>query len=593
MSSIFHVHLADAEYRSYHYRGLLLDANMQNGQAGLVSSMEDANLSYQLHAEAALQEKYPSVKINMNLDTINLQALHLVKDSLQAHINLVAEFQSTNPDSLRGRLLMSDLRWSLGRNSYRTDSVVLLADHSDTGQVISLRSETADIDWTGKYKLTEVPQSLKHFLNDYYKIPDIRPDSTETEKWQIALRVKPSPLLFAMMPELKGTDSLKGNLRFDSRAKDFNLALHDNKIQYNNQIIHQFNLGVASDNKEIGYRLSVQDAGQPGFLLHQSSLYGTLRENKLTTSLLLKDQKAKSRYLVSGTISEMDRGLHFVFNPDSLLLNYQAWQVPADNYIQYNSAGLLVKNLDLHQQSESLSIRTNGETPQSPLDIGFTNFKIKTITQFAGQDSLLLDGTINGKAEIKNLFTKPLFTSDLRIDTLAYEKDTVGNLVIKVNNEALNDLVAHITLKGYDNDVQIDGKYFISDDKMDMEVKLNQLNLASFRSLAKSQIKNMSGYLKGELHASGSLTQPLLKGGLHFDNATIIPAITGEPLKLSQDVVNFDQGGFDFDNFVMLDSAGDKATIDGNVFTTDFKQYRFDLSLSAENFRVVNAPKRT
>jgi hypothetical protein len=75
----------------------------------------------------------------------------------------------------------------------------------------------------------------------------------------------------------------------------------------------------------------------------------------------------------------------------------------------------------------------------------------------------------------------------------------------------------------------------------------------------------------------------LLKGSLHFDNAVIVPVLTGEPLKLSDDIINFDEDGFDFDNFVLLDS-GNKATLDGNVFTKDFKNYRFDLSFSAQNF---------
>ncbi len=93
------------------------------------------------------------------------------------------------------------------------------------------------------------------------------------------------------------------------------------------------------------------------------------------------------------------------------------------------------------------------------------------------------------------------------------------------------------------------------------------------------------------LHASGSLDRPLLKGSLYFDHAALVPVITGEALTLSDDKINFDEGGFDFDNFAMLDSAGNKATLDGNVYTNDFKYYKFDISFSAQNFRAVNAPK--
>ena len=590
MNSVFHVTLSEAEIKSYTYKGLLLDANLQNGNGKIQSSMKDPNLTYQLKAESAFVEKFPSLKLKLQLDTLNAQALHLM-DSLQLHLMVDADFKSTNPDALQGHMELSDLGITTGSKSLHTDSVLLLAQHTDTGQIIQLHSEAADIDWAGQYKLTQVSESFKHFINKYYKIKVSKPDSTEPEQWQMALRFRPSPIVLAVMPSLTGTDTLTGNILFNSSKKELNVLLHADKIQMNQQVIHQFNLRADSKDSALLYNISVADAGQKGFQLYQTAVYGSLAHDKLSTTLQLKDKKAKNKYVLSGALSQVNNGIKFVFNPDSLLLNYQPWQIPADNFILYDSSGMIVRNFKLSRQGESITINTNGETTKSPLDLNFTNFKIKTLTQFAEQDSLLADGIINGKAEVKNMFTKPLFTSDLTIDSLSIEKDTLGTLAIRVDNEELNAYTAHINLKGHDNDVQVDGKYFSGESKMDMDIKLNQLNLESFRGLVLTQVKKMKGYLKGNLHASGSVDQPLLKGSLHFDHAILVPVITGETLSLSDDKINFDDGGFDFDNFVMTDSAGNKATLDGNVYTKDFKNYKFDISFSAQNFRAVNAPK--
>jgi hypothetical protein len=590
MNSVFHVNLGEGEIKSYTYKGLVLDANLQNGNGKIQSSMKDPNLTYQLNAESVFSDKFPSVKLKLQLDTLNAQALHLM-DSLQLHLMVNADFKSTNPDALQGQMDITDLGVTTGSQSLHTDSVFLLAKHSDTGQLIQLHSEAADIDWAGRYKLTQVSESFKHFINHYYKIKVSMPDSTEPEQWRMALRFKPSPIVLAAMPSLKGTDSLTGNIDYNSAKRNLNLLLHADKIQVNEQVIHQLNVTANAKDSALLYNISVADAGHKGFQLYRTAVYGSLAHDKLSTTLMLKDKKAKDKYVLSGTLSQASNGIKFVFNPDSLLLNYQAWQMPSDNFILYDSGGVLVRNFKLSRQNESIAINTNGQSTKSPLDIIFANFKIRTITQFAEQDSLLADGTISGKAEIKNLYTKPLFTADLKVDSLSYEKDTLGNLAIQVNNEELNAYTAHITLKGHDNDVQVDGKYFSGESKMDMDIKMNQLNLESFRSLGASQVKKMKGYLKGNLHASGNLDKPTLKGSLHFDHATITPVITGEALNLSDDKINFDEGGFDFDNFVMTDSAGNKATLDGNVYTTDFKYYKFDISFSAQNFRAVNAPK--
>ena len=592
MNSVFHVNLEEGEFKSYLYKGLLLDADLHNGSGKIVSSMHDPNITYELRGEGSFNEKYPSAKIALQLDTLNLLALHLLKDTLQMHFQLDADFPSTNPDALQGNMSIHDIAVSNATKNLHTDSMRLTAMHSDTAQQIQFRSEMADLDWNGKYKLTQVADAVKQLINNYYKLPG-RPDTArvDAQDWRMTLALRPSPLVLEMLPALKGTDSVTGNISFNSAEKKMDLQLLAPQIQYDQQIIHQLNFRADTKNNAINYSLAVADAGTKGFQLYQSSVSGKIADDKLFTTILLKDKKSKNRYILSGTLSQEKEGARFVFNPDSLMLNYDAWKVPTDNYIQYDSSGILVKNLKLEHNTESIAINSSGNTTASPLDAEFSNFHIRTITEFVSQDSLLLDGTVNGKAEVKNLFSNPLFTSDLKIQDLVYKKDTVGNLVLKVNNEEQNAFAAHIQLSGRDNDVQIDGKYFSGESKMDLKVKLNQLNLASFKSLAASQIKDMKGYLKGNLNASGNLDKPVLRGSLHFDSAEITPVVTGEPLRIGRDSVEFDNEGFNFSEFTLLDSAGNKATIDGNVFTSDFRKYRYDMTFTAENFRVVNAPK--
>ena len=593
MNSVFHVNAEEFNLKSYNYKGLMLDANLQNGHASIHSSMQDVNISYRLNAETQFLEKYPVIQMNLQLDTVNALALHWLKDSVQLHIQLKADFKSTDPDALNGQLRMTDIGMTIGSTKFHTDSILMQANHTDTGQLIRLHSELADIRWAGKYKITQVPESIKQYINHYYKIPVAIPDSTEAEQWEMDLHFKPSPLLLVLMPDLEGTDTLSGHVRFNSTNKNLNLDFRAAKIQYKQQVIHQFRLQADTRDQVIHYRVSVADAGERSFHLNQSSLYGALAENKISATLLVKDNKSKNRYMLSGILSPLNRGYHFVFNPDSLLLDYESWKMPADNYIQYDSSGLLVHNLEFQHQTESITFNTKGETTSSPLDLSFTRFKIKTITQLMEQDSLLLDGTINGNAEVRNLFTKPLFTSDIKIENLAYDKDTLGNLVIQVNNEELNAYKANIILKGNENDLHIDGKYFSGESKMDMNINLVQLNLASFKSMVFSQVRGLKGFMKGNLHAIGNLDKPVLTGYLQFENAGLTPVITGEPLKVLNDKIIFDESGLNFDHFTMLDSAGNKATIDGNVFTKDYKKYHFDLSFKLENFQVVNAPKAT
>ena len=61
---------------------------------------------------------------------------------------------------------------------------------------------------------------------------------------------------------------------------------------------------------------------------------------------------------------------------------------------------------------------------------------------------MIADGLLNGTAEVKNIMTKPLFTSDLKIQNLSYKTDTLGDLTLKVNNQKANAFTADIGLQG-------------------------------------------------------------------------------------------------------------------------------------------------
>ena len=66
-----------------------------------------------------------------------------------------------------------------------------------------------------------------------------------------------------------------------------------------------------------------------------------------------------------------------------------------------------------------------------------------------------------------------------------------------------------------------------------------------------------------------------------------------KPFKLSNEKLSSTGRGIHFDNFTLFDSASNKAVINGDVLTEDFKTTGFALTLDAEDFVLVNAPQGT
>jgi translocation and assembly module TamB len=581
-----------ATFRHYQYHDLTIDGSLANQQAILHSAINNTAVHFELQATADLAKKFPALQLDWNIDTVDLLALHLVKDTLQFKGHVNAKFDDTNPDSLQGTLKIAGLNLLKGNQRIATDSISLDASRDGDIEDIRLHSEMADIDWKGRYKLTETGTALEHTINNYYHLASYKDTAFTAQDWTMDIHLRTSPLVLSFVPSLNGTDTIGGHLSFNSDRNDLQLGLRAPRIVYGSQFFHAVDISAAAGDSALSYGITMNDGHGSGFLLYKTSVSGTVENNHLLTTVLLKDQKGKDRFRLAGQLDAEDNGAQrFAFNPDSLLLNYERWQVSRDNFIQYDSTGVIAHNFTISNNGDSLSLNTKGTTGTAPLEVRFADFKLSTISRLANQDSVIADGTLNGTAEVTNLTTSPAFTSDLKVTNLSYKIDTLGDLTIKVNNKKANALTAELGLQGKNNDIAISGDYHTDSGKMDLKLDLRRVNLAAFSHSVVGVIDNMKGYLTGQFTLVGTMDKPTVRGNLYFDSTVVTPTISGETLDVSNDRIAFDEDGFNFSQFTLRDSAGNKLVLDGNVFTKDYHTYGFDISLNAQNFRMVNAPE--
>ena len=586
-----HGTLADGKIKGYAYKDLRFDGTLREGKGNWHASMHQPDIAFVLAAGTDFAGNFPALQLNLQLDTANLQHLHWLNDTLGLKLNLVANFVNTNPDSLQGRLDIDKLMIWDGRQSLTTDTISFVANRKDSLEDMMLHSESGDIRWTGFYKVTELPQVLRETINGYYDSPGFHHANVQPQNWNLSVALKPSPVLLAMIPYARGSDSLTAVLQLDSRQHKLDVNLSASKIQLDQQTIRGLLLGVSGRDSVLRYRLRVAEAGPESFHLNEVVLQGWLAHNEVATSLLIKDARGHDRYHLAGKLSREPIGFRFAIAPDSLLLNYDTWNVARDNFIHYDSSGLLVNHLDISNRDQSLRLSSLPPGTQSPLHASFSQFQVRTLTAFMNQDSLFLNGWLNGMLEVRNLLSHPIFTSDLELTGLTYKKDTIGNVYVKIDNRRENAFVADISLQSRKNQVKMGGTYYTGQNKTDININVGRFDLSLLKSLSAGQIKDIVGNLRGNLHASGNLSTPVLVGNLYFDSTSVTPDISGEPLKVSGDPVVFDKGVITLNRLLLTDSAGNNASITGKIYTDDYKNYRFDLGLKTRNFRAVNAPK--
>ncbi len=590
MEAEMHANILDANVRDYRYNNLFFGLNLNNGNAAIESSLNDPNLSYILNASAELNNPFPSFKINFKVDTINLTQLHLAKDQLAFHGRVYGDFQNSNPDSLDGNLMVRNMHLTYQKKTFSTDSIILTAKNEIDYQSLDLNSKPVKMHLLGKYKLTELGTALEHTINQYYQIPGFKDTSFLQQDWNADFRFNTSPLVLRFMPELEGTDTIRASMHFNSALNDLKLNATAALVQYNNYHIKKLIFEAATGKDQLDYHLRLHQAGNPSFIINETSLDGFVKQKSVFGNLIFRDKKFEKNYQLAVILNQLSNGFKVHFNPDSLLLNKQKWLVKEGNYIRYDSTGIYAKDFQFQFRDQSISLNSVNNEIDAPLKLEFKNFDINTITDIAKKDSLFADGIVNGNAIVFDAVSShPTFTSDIKITNLAYQRNTVGDLLVKVDNIGEDRFNANVELKGKKNQAYLRGTYQTKQGLMNLHLLADSLDMAILKPFSANQLKDASGNVKAKVDIEGSIDKPSVNGVMNFENVSMTSTMLGQKFKIDQDEVRVDATGIHFKEFSLSDSLGNKAILDGNLLTKNFRDYDFDLKLNAHDFNLINS----
>jgi hypothetical protein len=596
MNAQFKVIAASAEVKGYTYKNMVLDGNITNQDLVLTAKMDDRNLQFSLEAKANIEQNYPAVSFTLNIDTLNLQQLKLYDSDLRIHGKMVANFTSTNPDSLIGHLNANHLIVTANGNRYQLDSLNVSATAKNEQKDLSLHSDFLTANLNGNYRLTEIGKTLINEINKYFKIGDgQKTPISKAQDFSFALNVKNHPIVQEFFPLLTNLEPVQVKGSFNSETGGFKFNATTSNTIYSGTTIDSVNLDIYSDEKALNYNLRFGKISTASLTISKSSLNGQAQNNQVTANLSIKDQNDKNKYLLAGLFSVVNSQYRFHFNQKDFLLNYDPWTVAPENVVQFGSKGILVRDLKLSGSGQAVSVNSSPSQVNAPLIVDFSHFKIATLTAFAESKESIANGIINGNIELNNLKSHLVFVSDLVIKDFSFKADTLGDISLKVNNRIANTYAANIIISGKDNDIILDGNYFLrpqNKSSFNFDLDIRKLNLASIESLSMGNLKYASGNMNGKLNISGTTEAPVVRGNLHFNQAAFNIVRINSYYTMVDEKLSFTAEGVHFDNFTLIDTTGNSAMVNGSIYTTNYRDYSFGLDISSKNFKVLNSTQR-
>ena len=594
MSTNFKGTINSFGFNNYIYRNIAAEGSLRNNNFSVAVNSNDPNAHLNLTATGNMSAT-PSYKVNGFIDSLKTLPLNLTTQPLVFRGRIDADIPSANPDYLEANVLITQALFVSGNNRLPLDTLHLISGKSDTGQFIRFNSDIANAQLAGKYRIADLGNIIQNNINPYFSVSgSTAPVPVQPYDFSFYADLVYNPVLSSFLPGLENAQTIhaEGKLATNEGMQALVQAPY---ILYGPNEINDLNLRVntADSGMMINGTITRLKSGS-AFDLYNTRLNATALNNVVDFNLRLGDQNDRDKYLLAGVVRQPSTGtISLSLKQDSLLLNYDAWTVPANNTITITPDQVLANNFVLRKGDQQLSLQSAGSSRIQPLNVNFTNFRLSTITAFINSDSLFVDGAMNGIITFQNLLQQPVFTSDLTINDLSFKQDTVGNVAFQVRNSG-NTYIANANITGRGNDVSLTGSFTpqgTSDIALDLDLAIRRLEMSTLEGAMSGFVKSATGTVNGNISVNGTANQPKVVGTIGFDNTALSTTLLGGPLTIDNETLSVSEKGFVFDNFSIRDSANNALSLNGTVSSTNFINYQFDLDVNAQNFRALNTTK--
>jgi len=584
----------NAQYNNYDYQGIRIEGNADQGIINARLNSSDVNARMHGAVSANLTGAYPAAKMDLMIDSIDLQRLRFAAEEMRFHGRINADFATADPDHLNGQLAVTQAIIVNKGKRFTLDSVGLLSMATADSNRLYVQTEFLTASIEGKYQLTQIGNALMATVDRYFDLPtENAPKKPEKDQYfYLSAHLTRSPLVEQFLPDLKEMDAVSIRGIYDSREDLLVLKTIAPLIRYQDNILRNTNLDIDTESDSLQYRLSLGQVSAGSVLIDDATVTGFAGDDKITFDLTANEGTSSHNVRLAGYLQALAGTFRVSLNNDGLVLNGQPWEVTDDNALFFGQSGIKAANFVLSNNGQSIGINSQGYY-NSPMDVRFSQFNIETITGMISKDTILAGGLIDGEAVISDLNTSPVFNADMVVSDFHFKGDTLGDIKLLVNNKDLNTIAADIVVNGRGSEFSVKGNYYTnSENPLDLILDIKNIDLKAVESYAMGMVRDLTGDLKGRLSIRGSASAPKLQGALRFEQAQLNYTAFNSLYRLDNEEIRFEHDGIHLDNFTIRDQSGSRIVLDGLAATEDLRNYTLGLRMQAQNFQVLNSTRQ-
>lgn len=592
------------EFREYPYSNISIDGKILTGDFKGDLKANDPNLKFDFSGDASLSRDISRYDFVAKIDTANLLALNLTKDSI---VNIASEldinFKALNYDKWQGSIKVVNTIVENASDFYFFKDILVQSNgFSDSNKYLTVRSNILDLDLKGNYTFKGVSDVFMHHSQKFIKTTS-RSYGAPDQNFNFDINVKNTRVLSEIfIPELymEPNSTLKGSYK----AKNNKLNIHFTSpgFEIKKNTLSQVDLDYygSATKSQLGFNIAKTNLSS-GLEIDSLNLSNQLFVDTIFFDFkwVIKDSIGSKATLKGFALQNDVNGFQFGIAESNFNIGSKGFEISEDNQIFIDSGGVRIQNLVISGETERISINGNlSKSPNEILRLNFQNFNMDLINYFVRTEQSRFKGNIFGDLILTQALSSTRFAADIHVDSLKMNNTLLGNLSIGSDwNYGSDDIALEAKLsKGELKSLIVNGVYSANKrGEIDFNVDFDQLHLAVFNPFVKVIGENLRGYIDGSLKINGSLSQPLVSGDLTLPKAAITISILQTDYNLAGiPKINILENRINLPDLTLRDTQfGTEGKLNGSITHKNFKDFHLDLNINADELLALNTTSTT
>ena len=560
--------------------------------------------------------KQPKSDFEAVIRHADLHSLNIMKgDSVSVLSTTVyANMNGFDIDKLEGVLHLDSTLYRDSRGEYFMRSFdARIVNDNLMQRRINLRNDFFDFEMGGKMNFAHLMMTLNEYGDSFVHFPVFEENLEKFQNYKLEndveqdfflqLTLKDTRTLSRLfMPTLQIAKNTTVNGTFTSRSNQLNLTVRSQSVQIgklnvNDLELRNFNtknysFGSLSLGKVAWINITETDTVSYG--LDNINMLAKMGNDTISARIVWDDvsEEDHNKALIEGAFHPHEGGGIVTVKKADIVINDTLWQIDSNNFINVDQDRVEISNINFGHKNQSIQV--DGYVPmteQDTLSVSLNRFNISVIDILTDRMSFDVDGFITGNAMLSNLKQNPMVLADLVVKDLGMNGDSIGDASILSSwDNAEQAIRANMgILTSNKQTLNVLGSYYTKrdDENLDFTVQMDSLNLAIINPFVSSFITRVQGFGHGDITVKGSPKVPRIDGNLTIKDGGCKVKYLNTFYTFSPTIL-LNSKEIEFENMVLCDTLGNKATVEGKIYHNYLKDFRFGLKVYPRDFLVMS-----